>query len=90
MKYIRRFGRSLADSKEDLADLNLLTLKSIPTADLMEDALILAHERKLTTYDACYAVLARQLAVPLLTADKQVTELVEWSILLADFKLQGT
>ena len=87
LKYIRRFGRFVADSTADLADLNLLALKSVPTADLMEDALVLAHEKNLTAYDACYAVLARQLDVPLITADRQVAEGIDWAILLADFKL---
>src|SRR5512133_271003 len=61
LKYIRRYGRSLEDSKADVKDLNLLSLVSTSTADLMADALILANEKKLTAYDACYAVLAKRL-----------------------------
>src|SRR5512133_4035747 len=44
LKYTRRFGRSLRDSQADLADLSRLALKSTPTADLMENALLLASE----------------------------------------------
>jgi predicted nucleic acid-binding protein len=82
LKYTRRFGRLLDDAKADLADLNLITLKSVPTAALMEDALVLAHEKGLTAYDACYAVLARQLQIPLVTADEKVIGQVEWAVSL--------
>lgn len=85
LKYMRRFGRSLQDSKADLADINQLALKSTPTAELMEDALILASERNLTAYDACYAVLARRVEVPLITADAQVVKVIEWATWLGDF-----
>jgi predicted nucleic acid-binding protein len=85
LKYIRRFGRSLEDSQTDLADLGSLALKSTPTVILMEDALVLAHERNLTAYDACYAVLAKQLGVPLITADDEIVRTVDWAILLDDY-----
>ena len=81
-----RFGRSLEDSQADLADLNKLALKTVSTAELMETALVLASQKKLTAYDACYAVLARQLNIPLITADKPMTKAVEWAVWLGDFK----
>ncbi len=87
LKYMRRFGRSLEDSKADLADLNLLALKSTPTAILMEDALVLAHDKNLTAYDACYAVLAKRLDIPLVTADEQMAKAIDWAIWLGDFKV---
>jgi predicted nucleic acid-binding protein len=85
-KYMLRFGRSLEDSQADLADLNKLALKTVSTAELMETALVLASQKKLTAYDACYAVLARQLNIPLITADKPMTKAVEWAVWLGDFK----
>jgi predicted nucleic acid-binding protein len=84
LKYVRRFGRSLEDSSADLADLNELTLKSTPTVDLMGDAFLLAHERNLTAYDACYAVLAKRLEIPLVTADAQMVKVVDWAIWLGE------
>src|SRR3990172_11378729 len=48
LKYTRRFGRSLDDSQADIADLKLLSLKPTSTADLMEDALLVATDKKLT------------------------------------------
>ena len=80
LKYTRRYGRPLADAQADLADLHLLSLISTSTADLMEEALELAAERKLTAYDACYAVLARQLNLPLVTADKGLIDAIEWAV----------
>ena len=83
---MRRFGRSLEDSKADLADLNLLALKSTSTVDLMEDALVIANDTNLTAYDACYAVLARRMDMPLITADEPRAKAIAWAIWLGDLK----
>jgi len=85
LKYTRRFGRSLEDSQADIVDLKFLSLKPTSTAELMEDALLLASEKNLTAYDACYAVLARNLDIPLITADEQLSEAIESAIFLGDF-----
>ena len=85
LKYIRRFGRSLKDSQADLVDLDRLTLRPSPTADLMEDALLLASETKLTAYDASYAVLAGQLDLPLITADELLARTIQSAIFIGDF-----
>ncbi len=83
-KYTRRFGRPLEESLADLADLNRLTLHGTSTADLMEDALALAVRTGLTAYDACYAILARRLELPLVTADKALCREISWAIWLGD------
>ena len=87
LKYTRRFRRPLEDSQADLADLGDLVLRSTSTADLMEEALILANETNLTAYDACYAVLARKLALPLITADRPLTKAVDWAIWIGDLEI---
>jgi predicted nucleic acid-binding protein len=86
LKYMRRFGRPLEDSLADLADMNKLAFKTVSTAELMESALLLASQKNLTAYGACYAVLARQLNIPLITADKPMIKAVEWAVWLGDFK----
>ena len=87
LKYTRRFGRSLDDSQADIADLKLLSLKPTSTADLMEDALLVATDKKLTAYDACYAVLAQKLEISLITADEQLAQAIESAIFLGDFDM---
>jgi len=88
LKYTRRYKRPIEDSQADLADLNKLALQSTPTADLMEDALMLAHEKKLTAYDACYAVLAQRLNVPLITADETLVRAIDRAVWIGDLKLE--
>ena len=88
LKYTRRYKRPIEDSQADLADLNKLALQSTPTADLMEDALMLAHEKKLTAYDACYAVLAQRLNVLLITADDTLVRAIDRAVWIGDLKLE--
>jgi predicted nucleic acid-binding protein len=87
LKYTRRFGRSLQDSQADVADLKLLALKPTSTTDLMEDSLLLASEKKLTAYDACYAVLAEKLGIPLVTADEPLARAVDSAIFIGDLEI---
>jgi predicted nucleic acid-binding protein len=88
LKYTRRFGRSLEDSQSDLVDLSRLRLISTSTAELMEKALLLASELNLSAYDACYAVLAEQLGIPLVTADKPLARSLESAVFLGDLDIQ--
>src|SRR5215211_4319515 len=87
LKYTRRFGRSLADSQADIADIRLLSLRSTSTADLMEEALLLAAEKNLSAYDACYAVLAKNLDLPLITLDEKLSKAIASAIFLGDLKM---
>ena len=86
-KYTRRLGRPLEDSQDDLADLGNMQLRVVSTAELMEEALILAAETGLTAYDACYAVLARRLELPLISADEVLVKAVPWAIWLGDLNI---
>src|SRR3990172_10652124 len=84
LKYTRRFDRPLEDSLADIKDLNKLALKSTSTAELIENALLLASEKNLTAYDACYAVLAKKLALPLITADEPLAKAVDWAVWIGE------
>src|ERR671937_673747 len=88
LKYMRRFGRSLKDSQADLIDLSRLALKSMPTANLMKNALLLASELDLSAYDACYAVLAQQLGILLVTADQPLARKLKFAVFLGDLDIQ--
>lgn len=87
LKYTKRYKRPLADSLADLEDLNKLALKSTSTSDLIEDALKLAKQKDLTAYDACYAVLAQKLKLPLITADAPLANAIEWAIWIGDLEI---
>jgi predicted nucleic acid-binding protein len=68
-KYVRRFGYPPENARQDIAGLRALALVTVSTADLLEPALELALAYEITVYDASYAALARQLGLPLVTAD---------------------
>ena len=84
LKYTRRFGRSLEDSQADLADLGRLALRITSTADLMEGSLLLAKKLDLSAYDACYAVLAQQLEISLVTADRPLIGKLDSAVFIGD------
>ncbi|MBI5823506.1 MAG: type II toxin-antitoxin system VapC family toxin [Chloroflexi bacterium] len=87
LKYTRRFDRPLEDSLADIKDLGELALKTTSTLELIEDALQLASEKKLTAYDACYAVLAQKLGLPLITADAPLAKAVDWAVWIGDVEI---
>jgi len=87
LKYTRRYKRPQADTLADLKDLNKLALIATSTSELIEDALQLASEKNLSAYDACYAVLARKLNLPLVTADVPLAKAVDWAIWIGDFEI---
>jgi predicted nucleic acid-binding protein len=68
-KYVRHFGYDANNARQDVADLQALRLQTVSTADLLTPAFELALQYDLTAYDACYATLAQQLSLPLITAD---------------------
>lgn len=68
-KYVRHFGYAADSARQDVADLQALRLQTVSTADLLTPAFELALTYDLTAYDACYAALAQQLVLPLVTAD---------------------
>lgn len=86
LKYTRRYKRPQEDSLEDLRDLNQLALIVTSTSELIEDALELASAKDLTAYDACYAVLAQKLRLPLVTADMPLANAIDWAIWIGDFE----
>lgn len=87
LKYTRRFGRPLEDSLADVKDLGTLALKTTSTLELIKDALQLASEKKITAYDACYAVLAQKLGLPLITADAPLAKAVDWAVWIGDVEI---
>lgn len=68
-KYVQRFDYPAARAHQDSHDLVHLPLHSVPLTALAAPALALAAETGCTAYDAAYIVLARELALPLITAD---------------------
>ena len=87
LKYTKRYKRPLEDSLADLKDLNALALHSTSTAELIEDALKLAQQKNITAYDACYAVLAQKLELPLITADMPLASAIDWAVWIGDLEV---
>ena|ERR1051326_4632214 len=87
LKYTRRYDRPLEDSLADIRDLGKLALKVTSTTELIEDALKLASKKNLTAYDACYAVLAQKLNLPLITADAPLAKAIDWAVWVGDMEI---
>jgi predicted nucleic acid-binding protein len=49
---------------------------------------VIRFQRNLTASDACYAVLAQNLGVPLVTADEQLSEAIEQAIFIGNWDIQ--
>lgn len=78
-KYVRRLGYAAESARQDVSDLTMLRLQTVSTADLLSGALELALQFDVTVYDACYVELARQLTLPLITADTAVLRKLDGS-----------
>jgi predicted nucleic acid-binding protein len=53
----------------------------------MERSLLLAKKFDLSAYDACYAVLAQQLEIPLLTVDQPLARKLDFAVFLGDLDI---
>jgi predicted nucleic acid-binding protein len=69
-KYTRRYGYPPQSAQQDVSDLIRLPLQVVPTAALVERALVLATCYGITAYDAAYAALGDRLSLPMVTADE--------------------
>jgi predicted nucleic acid-binding protein len=76
-KHVRRFGYPAASARQDIADLRALALRTVSTADLIDDALTIALAFGISAYDASYVALALQLDAPLITADEALARKLE-------------
>ena len=78
-KYIRRFGYSPQEARENLSRLLLLPLQTVAASDLLVASLDLAVKVDITAYDASYTALAASLQVPLVTADRTLARKLDSS-----------
>jgi predicted nucleic acid-binding protein len=69
-KYVRHYGYPASSARDNIVDLQALRLQTVSTADLLVPTFELAVRHDLTAYDACFAALARELELPLITADQ--------------------
>ena len=77
--YVRLRGMSAASARKSMKDLIGLGLVTVPTVELVTEALDVALKHQITGYDACYVVLAGRLKVPLITADERLVNAVSGS-----------
>jgi predicted nucleic acid-binding protein len=71
-KYVRRFEHDPEKARQDITSLRSLPLRTLAVTDLSEMSLDLAIEQDVSVYHACYAVLARELQLPFITADRKL------------------
>lgn len=71
-KWAQRSAYPGKDVHSHLQDLTSLGLSAIPAQILAEDALGIALEQRITTYDACYVAASKLTRFPLITADEKL------------------
>lgn len=82
LKYVRVSALAANDALDALNAVVLLPLRVHRLGELAPGALSLALETGLSAYDSCYAVLARALEIPLVTADRRLAAAVENATLI--------
>jgi len=71
LRYDKKFSRSAAsEAILSLVDLGIDII--VPTVSLIEGALKVAYENKVTVYDAVYVSLAQEMSYNLITADTKL------------------
>lgn len=68
-KAVHRWGLAPEEAQQFIGQAGLLALTAVSTASLMASAFDIALAYRITAYDAAYVALARQLNLPLITAD---------------------
>jgi predicted nucleic acid-binding protein len=78
-KNVLRLRVTAVQARSSLRGLALLPLLPVFSTDLLLTALDLSLDRNISVYDACYAALAEELKLPLLTADQKLLRKLEHS-----------
>jgi predicted nucleic acid-binding protein len=70
--YVRLMKYTPDEARKDMAELQALALKVVPTAELAAQALNIALAHRINGYDAFYVALSAQVSAPLITADEKL------------------
>lgn len=82
LKYVRARTLAADDALAAVHTVVLLPLRLHKLGELAPGAFSLAVETGLSAYDACYAVLADALGIPLVTADRRLADAVPGATLI--------
>jgi predicted nucleic acid-binding protein len=74
--YLKRGYLSMGKARERLDFVCALPLHVRPTQELVAAAVVVARDRQLCVYDACYAVLAEAEDAVLVTGDRRLADSV--------------
>lgn len=83
LKYVRTGQMSAADAAAALQTVVAFPLRAHRLRELAPGAVALAIETGLSAYDCCYAILAKSLDAPLVTADRRLAAAVPNAELLS-------
>lgn len=73
-KYVQNYDFPADNAREDLRALQSLSLLTVSTSDILPSSFDLAIEYGIAAYDACYLALAKNLDLPLISADNALVK----------------
>ncbi len=92
-KQLQRRSLLAEEAAASLAALRSVSLRLVPDAELLENALTIAADNGITVYDSLFCALAVRESVPLITSDRALVSSVAGTrvraILLSDWDALG-
>jgi predicted nucleic acid-binding protein len=77
VNYVYMKKHPAARAKQDIEDLEALSLRIVPTTPLISIAATIALNHRISGYDALYVAVSAHISAPLITADEKLIRAIQ-------------